>query len=314
MEKILLTGTTGFIGKELAQKLLARGYEVHSLDRYVTGRYSFEGNAQLISHYANLTDFPSVKNIVNDVQPDYVIHLAAISPVAFSYDHFLEVSEANYLGTVNLAEACYREVPHFKQFIMAGTSEEYGMTLKNVKERLTEDSELNPNSPYAVAKVAADLYLRYMHKAYRFPITIMRPFNTYGRKDNVHFFIERTITQMLNGKKVLLGDRTTVRDWIYIDDHVDAYVKAVGNSKAIGEAIQICSGRGYSTEDTAKLIAKLTNFKGDIIWGSTPKRPLDARILIGDSSKAKKILGWEPNYTLEQGLKKTISYWKEHAK
>jgi nucleoside-diphosphate-sugar epimerase len=226
----------------------------------------------------------------------------------------LEVSEANYLGTVNLAEACYREVPHFKQFIMAGTSEEYGMTLKNVKERLTEDSELNPNSPYAVAKVAADLYLRYMHKAYRFPITIMRPFNTYGRKDNVHFFIERTITQMLNGKKVLLGDRTTVRDWIYIDDHVDAYVKAVGNSKAIGEAIQICSGRGYSTEDTAKLIAKLTNFKGDIIWGSTPKRPLDARILIGDSSKAKKILGWEPNYTLEQGLKKTISYWKEHAK
>jgi dTDP-glucose 4,6-dehydratase len=240
-----------------------------------------------------------------------VAHLAAISPVSFSYDHFIEVTEANYLGTINLAEACYREVPHFKQLVAAGTSEEYGMTLSDKGHKLTEESPLHPNSPYAVSKVACDLYLRYMHEAYNFPSTLLRAFNTYGRKHNSHFFVERTITQMLKGGKVYLGDKSTVRDWIYVDDHVDLYVKALGNPKAVGQVIQGCSGKGYTTEETAEIIAKLTGFKGDIVWNATPKRPLDARILIGDNSKAKKLLGWEPRYTLEEGLKKTIDYWKK---
>ena len=107
-----------------------------------------------------------------------------------------------------------------------------------------------------------------------------------------------------------LGDRGTVRDWVYIDDHVDAYVKALGNEKAIGEVLQICTGKGHTTEQTADTIAKLTGFKGKVMWNSTPKRPLDAKILIGDNSKARKILRWAPKYDLEQGLKKTIAYWK----
>lgn len=311
MDKVLLTGVTGFVGKELAVKLLENKYEVHTLERYVTGRYSFEPHKNMVNHYGNLTDYPAIKNIVREVQPDYIIHLAAISPVSFSYDHYIEVTEANYLGTVNLAETAYREVPHFKQFIMAGTSEEYGINLKSNKEKLTEDSQLMPNSPYAVAKVASDIYLRYMNKAYNFPSTVMRPFNTYGRRDNSHFFIERTITQMLKGGKVYLGDKTTVRDWLYIDDHVDAYIKALGNKKAVGEVIQVCTGKGYTTEETAKIIAKMTGFKGEIMWNATPKRPLDAQILIGDNSKAKKLLDWEPKYTLEEGLRKTIDHWKK---
>lgn len=314
MEKVFVTGATGFIGKELVSRLNAEGYEVHTLERYVTGRYSFDKAAKIVNHYATLTDFPAIKNIIRDVQPDYVIHLAAISPVSFSYDHYVEVTETNYIGTINLAEACYREVPHFKQFIMAGTSEEYGMTLKDKSKKLTESSELHPNSPYAVAKVASDMYLKYMHEAYNFPFTTLRPYNTYGRRDNAHFFIERTITQMLRGDKVYLGDKSTIRDWIYVDDHIEAYMKALGNKKALGETIQLSSGKGYSTEDTAKLIAKLIGFKGEIVWGSTPKRPLDARILIGDNSKAKRILGWTPKYDLEQGLKKTIEYWKSAVK
>lgn len=313
MEKVLLTGATGFVGKELAIKLLEKKYDVHTLERYVTGRYSFEGNKAVHNHYATLTDYTAVKSIVKEIQPNYVIHLAAVSAVSFSYDHYLEVTEANYIGTVNLAEACYREVPGFRQFVFAGTSEEYGMTLQNTKDRLTEKSELIPNSPYAVAKVAADLYLRYMNQAYRFPSTIMRPFNTYGRKDNSHFFIERTVMQMLKGGKVYLGDKSTVRDWIYVEDHVDAYLKALGNKKAIGEVIQICTGKGYTTEETANLISKLTGFKGEVVWNSTPARPLDAKILIGDNTKAKKILGWQPKYNLEEGLKKTIEYWKKSS-
>ena len=314
MEKVFLTGATGFIGKELVQKLLGKRYDVHTLERYVTGRYSFEGRKDLVNHYGNLSDLPAIKNIIREVQPDYVIHLASISPVSFSYDHYIEVAETNYVGTINLAEACYREVPHFKQFIMAGTSEEYGMTLKDRRKKLTEDSPLHPNSPYAVSKVASDFYLRYMYEAYNFPFTILRPYNTYGRRDNSHFFVERTITQMLKGKKVYLGDKSAVRDWIYVDDHVDAYVKALGNTKVVGETIQVCTGKGYSTEETATIIAKLTGYRGDIVWNATPKRPLDAPILVGDNSKARKLLGWEPKYTLEEGLKKTIEHWNKVLK
>ena len=314
MEKVLVTGATGFIGKELVPKLVGKGYETHILERYVTGRYSFDKKDKVVMHHATLTDFSAIREIIKDVQPDYVVHLAAISPVSFSYDHFIEVTEANYLGSINLAEACYREVPHFKQLIASGTSEEYGMTLTDKNKKLAEDSVLHPNSPYAVAKVAMDFYLRYMHEAYGFPATVLRAFNTYGRKDNSHFFMERTIAQMLKGDKVYLGDKTAVRDWVYVDDHVDLYLKALGNKKAVGQVIQGCTGMGYTTEETAEMIAKITGFGGEIVWNATPRRPLDAKILIGDNSKAKRLLGWEPQYTLEEGLKKTIDYWKKHLK
>jgi dTDP-glucose 4,6-dehydratase len=308
MEKVLLTGYTGFVGSELADKLLTMGHEVHVIERYVTGRYSMGNKSRFITHHANLVDYNSIRKIVRDVQPDYTLHLAAISPVAFSYDHYLEVTEANYLATINLAEACYREANTFKQFIFAGTSEEYGTTLMDAKKKLDENSELNPNSPYAVSKVASDLYLRYMYKAYTFPYTILRPFNTYGRKDNTHFFIERVITNMLKNDNVLLGDPDAIRDWLYIDDHVEGYIKALGNKKAIGQTIQLCTGKGHTTRETAEIIAKQIGFKGKIVWNATPERPLDAKILIGDNRKAKELLGWEPKYTFEEGIKKTISF------
>lgn len=220
------------------------------------------------------------------------------------------MSETNYLGTINLAEACYGTVNHFKQFIFAGTSEEYGTTLRGTDKRLNEDSQLSPNSPYAVAKVACDLYLKYMHLAYNFPYTVLRPFNSYGRKGNQHFFIESVISQMLKQDKVFLGDPNAIRDWLFVDDHVDGYLKALGNDKVIGEDIQLCTGKAYTTKETAELIAKLTGFKGQIVWNTMPKRPLDAYVLIGDNSKAKRLLGWEPRTDLEEGLRKTIEYLK----
>ena len=309
-EKILITGSTGFIGKGVVSKLKSN-YEIHTLERYITGRYTLDNNT--INHYANLTDYSAVRNIIREVKPDYVIHLAAISAVSFSYEHPLEVSEVNYLGSVNLAEACYKEVPDLKQFVTAGTSEMYGMELRDKEKKLTETSPLIPNSPYAVAKTAFSHYLNYMHLAYDFPYTEMRPFNTYGRTDNRHFFIERTITQMIvnpNGK-VYLGDPKAIRDWLYADDHVQGYIKALGNTKAIGESFNLSTGIGYTTEQTAEYIANLTGFTGHIFWHATPPRPLDAEILIGDNSKSRRVLGWNPEYSFEKGLRKTIEYWSD---
>ena len=307
-EKVLVTGGGGFIGSHLIPKLVELNYDVYSLDRYVTGRYVLGGQRSVKTVFCNLNDYFSVRKNIRDIQPEYIIHLAALSAVSFSYDHPLEVLETNFLGTVKLAEACLQEVSHFKHFLFAGTSEEYG-NQKHVP--IKENAELNPNSPYSVSKVAADKYLQYLHDAYDFPVTIFRNFNTHGRKKNTHFVVERTIVQMLKGERVLLGDPTPVRDFMYVDDHVNAYLTCLGNEKAIGEVFNFCTSRGVSIEELTLNIRKFTDFKGEVIWNTIPARPLDIHVLIGDNSKAKTVLGWTPKYTLEEGLKKSINYWKK---
>ncbi len=306
MEKILVTGANGFVGENLVSRLCQdKNFEVHGIDEKPGDA---EGRA--VIHRVDLTEYQNVSNLVKQLQPDYVIHLAALTSVSYSYDHYIEVANANYTATVNLAESCHREAPNLKQFIFTGSTEEHGVALSDRSKKLTEESEFRPNSPYAVSKVAAELYLKYMDAAYSFPYTVLRAVNTYGRKRSASFFIERTVTQMLAHGDVMLGDPDVVRDWLYIDDHVNAYIKALGNRNALRQAIIISTGKGYSTRETAELAARLTSFRGTIKWNTIPHRPLDAKVIIGDNSKAKRLLGWEPQYSLEEGLKKTIEYWK----
>jgi len=307
--KVLVTGATGFIGSHIVPRLVERGCDVYSLERYVTGRYVLGQIGRVKTLFGDLKDYFAVKRIVHEVKPDAVIHLASISAVAYSYDHPHEVMETNFYGTMNLAESCLREVPHFKQFLFASTSETYG----NGPIPKTEETLQNPNSPYAISKVACEKYLLYMRDAYGFPITILRNFNTYGRKDNTHFVVERTIAQMLQEKTVRLGDPTPVRDLLYVDDHVNSYLACLENERAVGEIFNFCTGRGTSIAQLVDLIKELTKFRGEVIWDTIPKRPLDIAVLIGDCSKAKRLLRWKPKFTLEEGLKLTIDFWRKKA-
>jgi len=310
-EKVLLSGGSGFIGSHLIPKLLEANYEIYSLERYVTGRYVLGSRRIAKTVFGDIRDYFTTRDLIHKIQPDAVIHLASISAVSYSYDHPNEVLETNLLGTINLAESCLREVPHLKHFLFAGTSEEYG---NQETLPIKENAELRPNSPYAVSKVAADKYLQYMHDAYDFPVTILRNFNTYGRKDNRHFVIERIITQMLKEKVVMLGDPSPIRDFIYINDHVNSYLTCLGNEKAIGEIFNFCTGHSTSIAQLVDLIKELTSFKGEVVWNTIPKRPLDITKLVGDYSKAEKLLGWKPKYALQKGLKSTINFWKEKLK
>jgi len=310
-EKVLVTGGSGFIGGQLIPKLLDARYDVYSLERYVTGRYVLGAQRLVKTVFGDLRDYFTIRDLIRRIQPDVLIHLASISAVSYSYDHPNEVLDTNLSGTVNLAESCLHEVPRFKHFIFAGTSEEYG---NQEKLPIKENAELRPNSPYAVSKVAADKYLQYMRDAYDFPITVMRSFNTYGRKDNTHFVVERITTQMLKEKAVMLGDPTPIRDLLYVDDHVRAYLTCLENEKAIGEAFNFCTGRGVSIKQLVDLLRELTNFKGEVVWDTIPKRPLDISKLVGDNSKAKRLLGWKPKYALEKGLKMTVDFWKKQLK
>ena len=304
--KVLLTGGTGFIGSHLAPLLVERGFDVYVLERYVTGRYVLGQMREFKTVFGDLREYSTIKKIISEIKPDAVIHLASISPVAYSYDHPQEVIETNFTGTVNLAEACLREVPHFGQFLFASTSETYG----NGQNPRGEDTPQNPNSPYAITKLACEKYLMYLRDARKFPMTILRPFNTYGRKDNTHFVVERIIVQMLQSETVRLGDPDPVRDLIYVDDHVNAYLTCLENEKAIGEIFNFCTGSGVSIRQLVEIIRELTGFEGEVIWNTIPSRPLDIMDLIGDYTKAKQKLGWEPKVKLKEGLKITIGFWK----
>ena len=308
MSKILITGSTGFIGSHLIPKLVEKGHDVWTLERYVTGRYAEPKNVKTV--FGDLREHFAIRNIIRQVQPDFVIHLAAISAVSYSYEHPNEIIDTNLVGTINLAESCLREVPNFKQFLFASTSETYG----NGDSPKIESTPQNPNSPYAISKLAAEKYLLYMKDAYDFPVTVLRPFNTYGRKSDYHFVVEHTIMKMLTEKTCRMGDVSPIRDFMYVDDHVSAYLTCLNNPLAIGEVFNFCTGTGIKIEDMVYLVKKLVGFDGEIVSGTIPKRPLDIDVLIGSYGKAEKVLGWKPQYTLEEGLKKTVDFWRNHLK
>ncbi|HXX44372.1 MAG TPA: GDP-mannose 4,6-dehydratase [Candidatus Acidoferrales bacterium] len=307
--KILVTGATGFIGSRLLERLAEiGGHDLYSLQRYVTGRYVLGADQGIKVVFCDLRDHFAVKCAIREVQPEVVFHLAAISPVSYSYDHPNEVLDANLTGTVNLAEACLREVPAFKHFLLASTSETFG----NGPLPKREDTPQAPNSPYSVSKHAAEKYVLYMSDAYKFPVTVLRPFNTYGRRDNTHFLVERMLVQMLRGDVVKLGDPTPERDLLYVDDHVDAYLTCFAKPQvSIGEVFNFCTGEKLTVKALAEKMRAITAFRGQILWDTIPRRPLDIQILYGDSTKAKSVLGWEARISLDEGLRRTADFWRK---
>ena len=307
--RVLVTGATGFVGGRLLERLSEmKGYDLYSLQRYVTGRYVLAADRGVKVVFCDLRDQFAVRCAVREVQPEVVIHLASISPVSYSYDHPNEVMDTNLSGTINLAESCLREVPHLKHFLFASTSETFG----NGPLPKREDTPQAPNSPYSVSKHAAEKYVLYMWDAYKFPVTVLRPFNTYGRRDNTHFLVERMLVQMLQGGDVRLGDPTPERDLLFIDDHVDAYLACLGKPEAsIGQAFNFCTGEKMTVLSLAEKLRDMTGFRGQIVWNTIPRRPLDIQVLYGDAAKAKSVLGWDARVSLEDGLRRTMDFWRK---
>jgi nucleoside-diphosphate-sugar epimerase len=304
--RILITGGSGFIGSHLLASLASSNHELFSLSRQRS-----EGRLPLINDgvrqiFCDLRDPAAVRQTLREVRPEVVIHLASVSPVSYSYDHPNEVLEANLIGTVNLSEGCRSEAPGVRQFLFASTSETYG--LGPLPKR--EDTPRSPGSPYAVSKLAAEAYLLFLRDAYRFPLTILRPFNTYGRKDTTSFVVERIVWQMLHQSSISLGDPSIIRDWLHVDDHVEAYLACLGNERAVGEIFNFCTGRGVSIADLVDLASRITGFQGVVQWNTLPKRPLDVPMVVGDAGKAEKLLGWRPVVGLEEGLQMAVEYWR----
>ena len=319
--KIFVTGMTGFLGDQLATKLLERGHTLGTMARNVASadRPIAQNTESMIRgekrkgvsyYYGDLTDYLNIQDILSNFKPDVIIHLAAQTSVAYSFTHSTEVFNVNFLGAVNMAEAARRTLPKLKKFIFSGSVEEYGIQDKFPSK---ETAELRAASPYGVAKIASEKYLKYLFDAYGFPSVIFRNANSYGRRYNHQFVIESIIYQMYQGKSpIKLGDPKPIRDFVFEPDLLSAYVLAAEskNKKILGESINIGIGKAISIKELAEKIAKITGYKGKIKWNSFPKRQLEIPRLQIDNSKAKKLLKWKPKYTLDEGLKITASFYE----
>jgi len=316
MTRVLITGISGFVGSSLAKKLVEEGYSVSGLVRPVTGRELASlkpllDKIQIVR--GDLTTYHSISSALSLIHPQYVLHLGALTPVRLSFEDPFPFIETNFRGTANLVHAMLEKTPK-SRLILASTAEVYGVQRKRVP--IKETASLNPSSPYAVSKEAADQYARMAMMIYNLKATVLRPINSYGRETQRSFIVEYLITSMLNGENCFLGAPNSIRDYMFIDDHVNAYFLAMKSDRAVGETFNVSPGNPVSNRRLSEIVAEITEFKGRINYGSYPpgypQRPAqwDPPYLVLDSTRIHKILGWRPTVTLEQGLRKTVEMWR----
>ena len=315
--KVFVTGISGFIGSYLAERLLDEGYQVAGLLRQ-TNRLNYPGVQRLMGrvdlHYGSVTDYHSVAQAFRDFQPDVICHLGAITPVAYSFSHPHEVTETNYTGVINIAEAALKQLPDLQAMVFASSMEVYGY--QDPAGPFEETLEPHPACPYAVAKLASEKYLQYLQYAHELPVVMLRQTNCYGRRENDYFIVERIITQMLKDDVVNLGAKDPVRNFIFITDLLDLYVELIGavpHEKDLhGQVFNTGPANGLSIGDLAERIAEKLDWRGRINWNTIPKRPGEIFYLNSTPEKVAKALQWEPEVSLDDGLQRTIDIWREN--
>lgn len=300
--KILLTGSSGFIGSHITP-LLAQQHELHHLA-------------------SDLLNFSAVDLEVAQIAPDVIVHLAARTEVEQSFYEQITFSEVNYVGTVNLIEAASR-VKNLKNFVFASTMEVYGWQpisdvvreggVPKVFEAFDENTQPNPNAPYAVAKYACEKYLEYAHRCLGLPYTAIRQTNSYGRKDNGFFVTEQIISQMLtNPDQVNLGYAEPYRNFIFISDLLGAWVTVIENPDLVqGKIFTIGPDAPIKIRDYAQKIAGKLNWRGQINWDTKPHRPGEIYWLNSNHNLITATTGWRPTVSLDDGLDRTIEIWQQ---
>jgi len=296
MSRIIVTGGAGFIGSHLVDALIERGDEVLVIDNLSTGKIE-NLNPKAEFHQIDLRDLESIKPLFKGV--DFVFHQAAFTRISRSIEEPLESNETNINGTLNTL-LCAKELG-VKKFIYASSSSVYG----NQKELpLREDMRPNPLNPYALQKYTGELYCKIFQEIYGLKTVSLRYFNVYGPRLAMEGSYVSAISVFLKQRKrgellTITGDGSQSRDFSFVSDVVRANILAMESEKVgRGEVINIGAGRSFSINDLARLIG------GQTI--TLPSRPGEVKDTLADISKAKKLLGWQPQYNLETGLKEMM--------
>jgi dTDP-glucose 4,6-dehydratase len=311
---VLVTGAGGFIGSHLTEELARRGAKVRALVHYNSrNHWGFLEESPYLKNEVevrpgDITDPFCVSDAVQDRQ--VVFHLAALIAIPYSYAAPASYVAANVTGTLNVLEACRRH--KVRKLVHTSTSETYGTALYTP---IDEKHPLQGQSPYSASKIGADKLVESFIRSFDLPAAVCRPFNTFGPRQSARAVIPAIISQLLAGKKELkLGDLSPVRDFNYIADTVAGFLAVAAEPRSIGEVINIGSGRGITVGETAQLIMLLTGLKAAIRTDKARVRPARSEVfkLICGNAKARRLLGWRPRYTLQQGLVFAIDYVRSH--
>lgn len=308
--KILVTGADGFIGSHLTEMLLAKGYQVKALSYYNSFNYwgwleDIESNENLEIVCGDIRDPHFCKAMTKET--DTIYHLAALIAIPYSYIAPDSYIDTNVRGTLNICQAALEN--QVKRVIITSTSEVYG-TARYVP--IDEKHPLQPQSPYSASKIGADAIALSFNNSYNLPLTIARPFNTYGPRQSARAVIPTIISQIASGtKQIKLGDVSPTRDFNYVEDTCRGIIQLAGCDKAVGEVVNIGSNYEISVKDTLDLIRNLMNSDVDFITEEQRIRPDKSEVfrLWCDNSKIKKLTGFEPKYTIKEGLQKTIDWF-----
>lgn len=301
---VFVTGGAGFLGSEIVKQISMSGGNVIVYDNFSSGKKRY------------IENYPRVKIINGDVRnrlslrkaiqkSKYIINLAALPFIPDSFHYPQEFFEVNTNGTLNvILESINKN--KIKNFVHISTSEVYGSAQKSPMD---ENHPLAPHSTYAVSKLAGEKAVFTMHKEHKFPAVMIRPFNTFGPNITQPYIIPEIIMQILTKKDtVKLGNVESERDFTFVSDTAGGIISALFSEKAIGETINLGSKKSYKIRHIVELVSSILDRKVKIIINKDRLRPYDVNKLICDNQKARKVLGWYPTVSFEEGLETTINW------
>lgn len=315
MSKVLVTGSEGFIGSHLTEELVKAGHDVRAFVLYNSFNswgWLDELDKDIMKHVEVFTgdvrDPNGVKEAMRGMEG--VFHLAALIAIPFSYHSPDTYVDTNIKGTLNVLQAA-RELDT-QRVLVTSTSEVYG-TAQYVP--IDEKHPYQGQSPYSATKIGADRLAESFYRSFEMPITIVRPFNTYGPRQSARAVIPTIITQLLSGKEeIKLGSLTPTRDFNYVKDTANGFIEIYKSCKTIGEEINIATQQEISIGQLAEELIRQINPSARIICDEQRLRPEKSEVnrLLGCNEKIKRLTEWAPKYTFEEGLGETIAFLRSH--
>ncbi len=315
MKKVLVTGADGFIGSHLTELLVEKGYQVKAFTYYNSfntwgwlDALPADKMKEIEVFSGDIRDPNGVREAMKGVNG--VFHLAALIAIPFSYHSPDSYVDTNIKGTLNVLQAA-RDLGT-ERIMVTSTSEVYG-TAQYVP--IDEKHPYQGQSPYSATKIGADRLAESFYRSFNLPVSIVRPFNTYGPRQSARAVIPTIITQLLSGKEeIKLGSLSPTRDFNYVKDTAAGFVSIAESDKTIGEEINIATQQEISIGDLANEIIRQINPSAKIVCDEQRLRPEKSEVnrLLGANEKIKRLTAWEPKYTFEQGIEETIAWIKEN--